>query len=395
MKEQLVRIRERASRDGKRFVYLLDYVDHGKRRRISLGHSDRRKAEKQRADKERQLRMGIPQSMRMNEFLEDSLNRTGNQIRMSTQEERRFACKDFISIVGDVDYRSVTLRHAELYRQTCLDRGNSPATVSKKLRQLKRLFQLAVNRKQLDENPFRFIDLPKTPKRKVRVYTIDECERILRESHKCQSRVRWDLLILAALTTGMRRGEILNSVWGDIDFDKQTIDVSPKENTPETWQWYIKDTERRTLPLMEKVVVLLAEHQSRQPERYPYVFVPVDRYDKIQVLRGQGKWTFIDARLNMIGGFDGMFKRILRRAGIKNGRFHDLRNTALTNWLATGLTEYDVMQLAGHSSFQTTHQFYLAVGHDLIDRARAATSKSIGENLARTWRAPHSPVRCV
>ena len=46
---KLVRLRTRPSRDGKGFVYLLDYVDiNGRRRRISLGHADKRKAESQR-----------------------------------------------------------------------------------------------------------------------------------------------------------------------------------------------------------------------------------------------------------------------------------------------------------------------------------------------------------
>ncbi len=57
--------------------------------------------------------------------------------------------KDFVRTIGNIDYRSVTSAHGELYLQTCLDRGNSKATTAKKLRHIKRLFKLAVNRKQL------------------------------------------------------------------------------------------------------------------------------------------------------------------------------------------------------------------------------------------------------
>ena len=52
-------------------------------------------------------------------------------------------------------------------------------------------------------------------------------------------------------------------------------------------------------------------------------------------------------------------------ASVRIRRFHDFRNTALTNWLANGMSEYDVMKLAGHADFKTTHQFYLAVSDDL------------------------------
>ena len=85
--KQLVKLWKRPSYDGKRFMYYLIYTDeHGKRRQKSLGHTDARKAERQRARLERELRMGIvgPESMRLSDFLEDSLDRTRAQVRGST-----------------------------------------------------------------------------------------------------------------------------------------------------------------------------------------------------------------------------------------------------------------------------------------------------------------------
>lgn len=57
-------------------------------------------------------------------------------------------------------------------------------------------------------------------------------------------------------------------------------------------------------------------------------------------------------------------------------------------WFANGMSEHDVMVLAGHASFATTHKFYLAVADDLVHRARFAVSDGMGRNLARIWRAP-------
>jgi len=391
--KELVRLRARPSRNGNTFRYLLDYVnENGKRKRISLGHADRRKAERQRARKERELRMGIvaEESMMLSEFLTDSLARTGDQVRESTRRENISAMSQFIGIVGNMDYQRITFMHGELFRQTCLDQGNSPATVAKKLRHLKRLFRLAVDRKQLDENPLKGVKVPRVSKGKVRIYSIDECERILKAARECQagSPVNWELLILVAMATGMRRAELLNAVWSDIDFEAKTIDVAPKDDTAETWRWLIKDTERRTLPLTDDIVRLLADFQSKQPECHPYIFVPPARYDHIQELRRQGRWTLCDTRLKVINNFRREFGRILKRAGVKSGRFHDFRNTALSNWFANGLSEFEVMKLAGHSDFGTTHRFYLAVADDFLDRARQVTVKTLGKNLARAWHAP-------
>ena len=68
-------------------------------------------------------------------------------------------------------------------------------------------------------------------------------------------------------------------------------------------------------------------------------------------------------------------------AHVKKGTFHDIRKTAITDWFGQDLTEYDVMTLAGHANFATTHKFYLAVADDLIARARRATTHQVSQEL--------------
>jgi integrase len=144
-----------------------------------------------------------------------------------------------------------------------------------------------------------------------------------------------------------------------------------------------------TLPLTEEIVQMLADRQAQQPEGYPYIFVPPARYDYIQnVLRPKGKWNLVDASMKVINNFRRQFNIILRKAGVKKGTFHDIRRTAITMWFANGMSEHDVMVLAGHSSFTTTHEFYLAVSDDLIGRARVATSQGLRQKLVR-FGTPH------
>jgi len=314
----LVRLWKRPSYDGSRFSYSLIYYDQNARRRQkALGHADARKAERQRAQLERELRMGVvePGSMKPSEFLKDSLERTRGQVRESTLQEMSIAMKQF-----------------------------SP---------------------------------PNVPIQKVRVYTADECDRLLTAARQSGigGPVRWDLLILTALSTAMRRGELLNSTWRNIDFDRQVIEVSPKKDTDQAWEWHIKDSDRRRLPLTDQVVRLLVEHQLQQAEGYPYVFVPQFRYDYIQQLRKKGKWTVSKGRCP-VNNFNLQFSAIRSRAGVADGEFHDLRSTCLSEWLANGLAEHEVMLLAGHSKFETTRRFYLAVRDDLVDRARLRTLQS-------------------
>jgi len=205
--KQLVRLRMRLSRDGSSFAYFIDYRDEdGKRRRVSLGHADRQRAKRQQAQKERELRMGIadPGSIRLSEFVADSLARTGDQIRESTREEYQCTLRDFIRMVGDKDLQGVNLQDGERYRQACLDEGNRPATVVKKLKEIKCLLQTAVKHRQLDENPLAHIKMPKYSAKEVHVFSADECDRIITAAEdivgqrKDGTVVRWDLLICSS-----------------------------------------------------------------------------------------------------------------------------------------------------------------------------------------------------
>jgi integrase len=372
----------------------MDYTDlKGDRQRPSLGHSDTKKAEKQRKQLEKELRMGYvePDSMRLTQFIENSLERTGKQIRLSTHNEYQSIMKQFVEVVGNMDYKQIKLLHGERFIQHFIDKGNTPDTVSKKVRTLKRFFNLAVERGQLDENPLRFLKSPRKMKKKVRVYTTEQCKRLIRTSRDWPDRsgVRWDILILLAMSTGMRKGELLNLTWRDIDFEQQTVTIKAKVDTASTWRWDIKDNEERTLPLIEDVVSLLAEHQARQDEGYPYVLVPVGRYEDIQQLRNQGKWNTVSSRCNIVGNFSKHFAEIVRRAGLSSQMtFHDLRRTALSSWLSKGMDVFDVMTLAGHSKLTTTQTFYLAVSDDLLTRARQAKSRTIDSDLVTLCHTP-------
>jgi integrase len=373
---------------------MLDYMDHsGKRRQISLGHADKRRAERQRYEKQLELRMNVvgPISMRLTDFFQDSLVRTKGQVRATTLKETARAVRDFTECVGDINVQEVRYEHGERFIQHCLDQQVSAATVTKKVKHLKRVFQLAEDRGQLDQHPLRKLKPPKVPRRKIRVFTDHECYclcRVARQYEEKGSPIKWELLIRMCLGTGMRRGELLNTTWRDIDFSSMTVDVAPKKDGVDTWEWHIKDTERRTLPLTAELLRLLVEHQMSQPEGCPYIFVPMARYKRIQELRRTEQWTVEKGR-SPLSKFCYHFNNIRRLAGIHTGTFHDLRRTCLSNWVIQGLSLHEVKELAGHAGIETTERFYLAVRKDVVDRARVASEASRkSQSVARLLRAP-------
>ncbi|MEN6424974.1 MAG: site-specific integrase [Phycisphaerales bacterium] len=395
--KKLVRLRMRPSRDRKSFRYMLDYVDQsGKRRQVSLGHTDKRQAERQRHEKELELRVNAagPISMRLTDFFRDSLARTKGQVRATTLSETARSMNDFVSCVGDIDAQEVQYKHGEQFIQYCSGQDISAATVAKKVKHLKRVFQLAEDRGQLDRHPLRKLRPPKAPRRKIRVFTDDECDKLCKAARQYEEQgrpVKWELLIRMGMGTGMRRGELMNTTWRDVDFANMTVEVSPKKDCNNTWEWYIKDTDRRTLPLTADLVKLLVELQMSQPEGNPYVFVPRARHEQIQELRRTGQWTVEKGR-SPLSKFCHHFNKIRARAGITSGTFHDLRRTCLSNWIVQGLSLHEVKELAGHAGIETTDRFYLAVRKDVVDRARAASEASRkGHFVARLLRASGEP----
>jgi len=90
-----------------------------------------------------------------------------------------------------------------------------------------------------------------------------------------------------------------------------------------------------------------------------------------------------------VNNFSCQFNSILAHAKVDEGEFHDFRRTCLTRWLINGLSEYDVMNLAGHAKFETTRQFYLAVRGDLLKDARAVSAEAMnGDFVAHLLRTP-------
>jgi len=126
--------------------------------------------------------MGITESpsLKLSDFVTDSLEQTRDQIRESTREECRCTIRNFVRVVGDKDLQRVSLQDGEHYRQVCLDEGNCPATVVKKLKEIRCLLQTAVKRRQLDEDPPAHIQMPRYSVKDVHIFSDTECDRIIR-----------------------------------------------------------------------------------------------------------------------------------------------------------------------------------------------------------------------
>lgn len=139
-------------------------------------------------------------------------------------------------------------------------------------------------------------------------------------------------LVIFSVLTGMRRGEILNLRWSDVDLSRKLIHIQ----TNGTFK--TKQGKRRTIPLSEAAFYLLAAKHGKSPSEYVF--------------------TVNDKALNA-GWVSHLFKRYVREAKLSNPRFrfHSLRHTFASWLLQQGVSIYEVQKLLGHSSVKVTEGY--------------------------------------
>ncbi len=225
--------------------------------------------------------------------------------------------------------RSITWGDVEQFRRQRLDeptwRGEerSIARVNRELATLRRAFNIARAEGWIDRNPFEsgksLIEITHEVRRD-RILTSEEETRLLAECVGRCAHLR--PIVICALDSGLRRGEIISLVAGDVDLTERTIRLQSL-NT--------KAQRSRTVPITRR---LLAELQPLVIEREPSERV-----------------------LGITDNFKNAFNSACRRAKIEGLRFHDLRHTAATRWIQSGIPIATVSRLLGHADLQTTMRY--------------------------------------
>ena len=172
----------------------------------------------------------------------------------------------------------------------------------------------------LSVNPVDQIKKPPSPKARERRLNYCEYERLEAASKLTQNAHIWPIVVFA-IETGMRRGEILGLTWDNIDLKRRTAFL------PLT-----KNGSSREAPLSIGAVCVLQQQRSRT-DTHPF---PVNS-----------------------NAFRLAWDRLRGRAGLNDLRFHDLRHEAISRFFGMGLSILEVALISGHKDvkmlFRYTH----------------------------------------
>ena len=214
----------------------------------------------------------------------------------------------------------------------------SPSSLKRELTILSRVLTIASRDWgiSIPQNPVKMISLPKADKARTRRLEAGEKERLLQSTNLELHRI-----IVLALETGMRRGEILSIKKSHIDFNKSVLFIpSTKTDTP------------RTIPLSSAAVTSL-RGQLRASQEESGGVIPLHECPL---------FTY------SLRGLSGAFLRLCRRLNIDNLHFHDLRHEATSRLFEKGLNPVEVATITGHKDTKMLMRYTHLRAEDLVER---------------------------
>lgn len=199
----------------------------------------------------------------------------------------------------------------------------SDATINRDLSVLRHILYWAVEQSILPANPLTRLRLARERRVRRPVMSVEEELRLLSVAP-----IHLRRIIIAALDSGMRRGEILHQLWEHVDMQRKVLSVS-RSKTPEG--------EAREIPLTRRLYDLLQEDHRDAGLIFTYKDQPITYTIKTS-------WA---------GALD--------NAKLRHYRFHDLRHTHNTRLMEAGVMQEVRMALMGHSNRDKVHATYTHV----------------------------------
>ena len=348
----------------------------GRKRKViyAKGYEEaRRKLAEALADRDRGLTYdsgGLTLGEYLVRWLEDSVR---GSVKVTTQASYGSLVRNHVCpTLGGTKLAALTPAHVQALYRRKLEEGLAPKTVKYLHTTLHRALKQAVRWGLVPRNVAAAVDPPRARPPVITPLSPAQARQLL----KAAEGNRLEALYILAITTGMRQGELLGLGWEDVDLEAGVVRVrrtltlargGPRLTEPKT------PKSRRQMRLTASAVEALERHQDGQhAER-------AAAGDKWDGSLGLVFATRIGTPIRRAKLHLQSWKPLLRRAGLPDIRFHDLRHTCATLLLTKGVHSKIVSEMLGHSSIAITLDTYSHVIPGLGNVAANAMEDALGE----------------
>ncbi len=262
-----------------------------------------------------------PQRIKFAQFA-DMFLQDYSKVNKCSWKDDRDRLKQFKVFIGAVYLDEISPIDIQRFKRFKLKEGVTKTTVNHYLKTLKRLFNIAIDWGYAETNPVTKIKMyPENNTKRERILTQEE-EKHLFEA----AATHLKSIIILALNTGMRRGEILSLKWRNIDLQKGEILIEKA-----------KSGKSRVVDVNSVLFKELLNLRSANPNQEHVFLNPKTGkpFTKLQT----------------------SFEGACRRAGIEGLRFHDLRHSVASRLIAAGVDIIKVKELLGHSTVKMTERY--------------------------------------
>jgi integrase len=323
--------------------WFIDYRVQGVRKRKKIGPSYQvaKLALKDVQVKIAQGKIGIeePKKVPFREFaLEYAEYCKVNKAKNTYKRDSYTIKAHLIPFFGSRFLHTITVKEIERYKAERLGKVK-PETLNRELNTLKHLFRMAVEWGYTKENPAKSVKKVRVAETSPRFLDKEEVPRLLDACLEHTPEIY--PLVVTGLHTGMRIGELLNLRWEDIDFGRETLTVSSRE------EWHTKNYESRTMALREEIRRVLEPTK----EAKGLVFRPDGAKER-------NLYHYLSKKLD----------RAAKAAGLADVTWHTLRHTFASHLVMSGVDLPSVQKLMGHRDIKTTMKY----AHLAPDHLRAA-----------------------
>ena len=268
--------------------------------------------------------------VKLDKFLEQFLIRIKPTLHPNTFKDYAQVIRDHINpSVGLIRLKDLDQDHIQEFYSIKLDNGTSPTRVRYIHAVLNRALNLAVRWGYIDRNPAKFVNKPKQLRKEMNTLSAEQVRIFLVKSRGS----RYGPLFYLAVTTGLRKGEILGLRWSDIDWESRSLRI------------------QRQLQRVHGEGLIFSKPKSRSGRRLIMLGSTTTqklqdhkRYQQMQIQDAGKEWEALDLVFPESNGSPTKprkvtrhFKTILLEADLPNIRFHDLRHTSATLMLQCGV----------------------------------------------------------